>query len=557
MPKKAPSSRKQYRRYWIQDCPNLIPSSGTGCDDGDGNAASLVLLLTETSLRDDHHQNCTTKKQISGDKNTTTSSVDIVAEQLPSVDDGTPQQHQRGSILLQQNTVKTAKIQRNGDTATPTVPNTHNTDTYQLETESSARPEVTALLSPMTSFPTVYIQRVRNKNLYNNNCTTTTTTKKKKRPATSQYLDLPNGDCGDGILNPYSTTIVPNKYWAQRKRYFYHFDEGIRLDAEGWFSVTPEMIAHHIARRMVASSSSSSSSLWSSHHQHPPCSGAATNCIVLDAFVGMGGNAIAFAQQEQVACVVCVDTNIEKLQLAANNCSIYKIPKNKVVFILGNACDVLQSYTNGIRNTATIAQACAIGEITTISTDEPTDITENVENGTMNETSSTTAILDNNNDETNHDQSYGYTFGTYDRLPDHLDMIFLSPPWGGTDYETIGPRHYDLNCIQLLPSHPSPETTHKNTSDDSDSIGTANDCNKEHSLIVNGEELLRMAIAALPPEQLNIGYFLPRNLNGMMFGLSCYSCGIRGFVELEQNILNSKLKTITAYIQSYMSQSAT
>ncbi|KAJ4936400.1 hypothetical protein JOQ06_000994, partial [Pogonophryne albipinna] len=40
------------------------------------------------------------------------------------------------------------------------------------------------------------------------------------------------------------------KYWAQRYRLFSRFDEGIRLDREGWFSVTPERIAEHIALRV-------------------------------------------------------------------------------------------------------------------------------------------------------------------------------------------------------------------------------------------------------------------------------------------------------------------
>lgn len=32
---------------------------------------------------------------------------------------------------------------------------------------------------------------------------------------------------------------IPFKYWAQRYRYFSRFDDGIALDAESWYSVTP------------------------------------------------------------------------------------------------------------------------------------------------------------------------------------------------------------------------------------------------------------------------------------------------------------------------------
>lgn len=60
------------------------------------------------------------------------------------------------------------------------------------------------------------------------------------------------------------------KYWYQRYRLFTRYDEGIKMDEEGWFSVTPESIAKHHASRM--------------------CSG-----LIIDAFTGVGGNAIQFA----------------------------------------------------------------------------------------------------------------------------------------------------------------------------------------------------------------------------------------------------------------------
>lgn len=47
---------------------------------------------------------------------------------------------------------------------------------------------------------------------------------------------------------------------------------GIQLDEEGWFSVTPEEIAARQARR---------------------CAGVG---VVIDAFAGVGGNAIQFAK---------------------------------------------------------------------------------------------------------------------------------------------------------------------------------------------------------------------------------------------------------------------
>jgi trimethylguanosine synthase len=62
-----------------------------------------------------------------------------------------------------------------------------------------------------------------------------------------------------------------NTDFAQRTRYFSRYDEGCLLDEEGWYSVTPEAIAAQIAERCRCD-------------------------VVLDAFCGIGGNAIAFAR---------------------------------------------------------------------------------------------------------------------------------------------------------------------------------------------------------------------------------------------------------------------
>lgn len=50
--------------------------------------------------------------------------------------------------------------------------------------------------------------------------------------------------------NPHPKTVVHDKYWCQRRRLFSRFDMGIQLDSEGWFSVTPEIIADHVAQRV-------------------------------------------------------------------------------------------------------------------------------------------------------------------------------------------------------------------------------------------------------------------------------------------------------------------
>lgn len=82
-------------------------------------------------------------------------------------------------------------------------------------------------------------------------------------------LMLHFADLSFPLSEEYCTVI--EKYWFQRYLLFSRFDEGIKMDEEGWFSVTPQSIARHHAVR---------------------CGGG----IIVDGFTGVGGNAIQFAQ---------------------------------------------------------------------------------------------------------------------------------------------------------------------------------------------------------------------------------------------------------------------
>ncbi|XP_047335069.1 trimethylguanosine synthase-like [Impatiens glandulifera] len=98
------------------------------------------------------------------------------------------------------------------------------------------------------------------------------------------------------------------KYWFQRYNLFSRYDEGIQMDEEGWFSVTPEDIAIKQADR---------------------CTGS----VVIDAFAGVGGNAIQFARK----ChhVIAIDIDPRKIELAINNAKIYGV-EDCIDFIVGD-----------------------------------------------------------------------------------------------------------------------------------------------------------------------------------------------------------------------------
>ncbi|XP_044280017.1 trimethylguanosine synthase isoform X1 [Varanus komodoensis] len=102
------------------------------------------------------------------------------------------------------------------------------------------------------------------------------------------------------------------KYWAQRYRLFSRFDEGIQLDREGWFSVTPEKIAEHIAERVKQSFKYD---------------------IIVDAFCGVGGNAIQFALASKR--VIAIDIDPVKISLAHNNAKVYGVA-DQIEFLCGD-----------------------------------------------------------------------------------------------------------------------------------------------------------------------------------------------------------------------------
>uniref|UniRef100_H3AHM5 Trimethylguanosine synthase n=1 Tax=Latimeria chalumnae TaxID=7897 RepID=H3AHM5_LATCH len=113
---------------------------------------------------------------------------------------------------------------------------------------------------------------------------------------------------------PCEIAAVPElvKYWAQRYRLFSRFDEGIKLDEEGWFSVTPEKIAQHTADRV---------------QQCFHCD------LIVDAFCGVGGNSIQFALAGKR--VIAVDIDPVKIELAQNNAEVYGVA-DQIEFICGD-----------------------------------------------------------------------------------------------------------------------------------------------------------------------------------------------------------------------------
>ncbi|KAF0769305.1 trimethylguanosine synthase-like [Aphis craccivora] len=103
-----------------------------------------------------------------------------------------------------------------------------------------------------------------------------------------------------------------NKYWTMRHMLFSKFEHGILLDDESFYSVCPEILSYHIAKRCK-------------------------NDIALDPFCGAGGNIIQLAFTSKL--VIAVDIDPYKIKLAQNNAKIYGVA-DKIEFIVGNFFEI-------------------------------------------------------------------------------------------------------------------------------------------------------------------------------------------------------------------------
>lgn len=108
-----------------------------------------------------------------------------------------------------------------------------------------------------------------------------------------------------------STTSLPlvGSFINKRRYLFSKYDQGIKLDEESWYSVTPESMGEYLAERV--------------NEVFPD-----QEVNVLDAFAGCGGNIIQFAR----ACTKVYGCEIDqtKINYCHHNCSIYGVTNYKV-----------------------------------------------------------------------------------------------------------------------------------------------------------------------------------------------------------------------------------
>ncbi|KAI7724910.1 hypothetical protein M8C21_007868 [Ambrosia artemisiifolia] len=141
--------------------------------------------------------------------------------------------------------------------------------------------------------------------------------KKKRRKILKHNAKRKPSDDSQSIISP-----KIKKYWLQRYSLFSRYDEGIKMDEEGWFSVTPEEIAVRHAQRSVAG-----------------------GVVVVDCFAGVGGNSIQFAALGYH--VVAIDIDPKKVEMASNNAKIYGVD-NYIDFIVGDFLQLAPSLKGNV-----------------------------------------------------------------------------------------------------------------------------------------------------------------------------------------------------------------
>ncbi|THU80544.1 hypothetical protein K435DRAFT_972729 [Dendrothele bispora CBS 962.96] len=265
-------------------------------------------------------------------------------------------------------------------------------------------------------------------------------------------LDVPLTEGKEGL----------RKYFAQRYKLFslYSSAPGCLLDEEGWYSVTPEAVARRIAERCRCDT-------------------------IIDAFCGVGGNAIQFA----LTCnrVITFDTSLERLQLARHNAMIYGV-EGRIEFVLGDFVSWARSFVH--------------------------------------------------REKRNEKRGEGLGGGSSGRK---IDVVFLSPPWGGPDYlgrqTTTSSGEIEAKDIESGGVEEEEEEA-RDTEHASYTLSSIQP--------IHGADLFRLSREITP----NVAYYLPRNMDlEEISGLLVKDQNEN--VEVEEEWTgkgrNSKLKALTCY----------
>ena len=181
---------------------------------------------------------------------------------------------------------------------------------------------------------------------------------------------------------------VHDKYWDQRYRLFSRFDTGVQVDAESWYSVTPECIADYISRFCLEKAAACGARLD----------------VVMDCFSGCGGNTISLAKC--FSAVLAVDTVRSKLTMLRGNATLYGVG-GRIELVCGEVFRVLASLP-------------AARPLCNLAANSSADQADQGHQGDPQPLSRPST-------------------------PASVDLLLMSPPWGGPEY--LRAPSFDLRAL--------------------------------------------------------------------------------------------------------------
>lgn len=236
---------------------------------------------------------------------------------------------------------------------------------------------------------------------------------------------------------PMKSVSVPPKYFSKRFVLWTHFpmhlDDspwGPVMDAVGWYSVTPECIAIHAARRLAGLATAMRGSR---ECDEVPDAAPVNGHVILDLFCGCGGDAIAAARSDGIHHVIAVERDPIRLAAAAHNAVVYGVG-SRLTFLLGDAvlllCKALAA-AKASQQLSGLQSPTLFVFIPTPPSPDPVVASA----GGRDEHPRICAIED-----------IACTFASLHMPPKPseggrwlaISAVYLAPPWGGVDYRRVG-----------------------------------------------------------------------------------------------------------------------
>jgi len=123
------------------------------------------------------------------------------------------------------------------------------------------------------------------------------------------------------------------------------------MTEDAWFEVTPEPVAKYVRLRIVLEATAKCP--ISKIAEHLAAGATPEKTVVIDAFGGVGGNAIAFAASGRWERVIAIEKDNATLACAKHNAKIYGV-EHLITWHQGDCFQLIQETLAGLGETAVV-----------------------------------------------------------------------------------------------------------------------------------------------------------------------------------------------------------